>query len=546
MRTSVSNRKPRRLAGATLMPRMPPVTAVQFVNTHSKMTCAATVAMVSAACRAKGVPEDSPTAGEEWLSSPYSTARILRQLVTSLKAIARNGNTPVGRVGETSDGRLSVTVFPPNALDRALFFGVRGDVHMMPGVDEARLHEGRARFHRAPDHDGRVCLVLGAGNINSIPPTDVATKLFNEGKVCLLKMNPVNAYLGPILEDAFSDAIARGYVAIVYGGADEGAYLTSHAGVDEVHVTGSGETHDRIVWGPPGPEREARKARNAPVLEKPMSSELGDVAPVIVAPGPWTERELAFQAESAAGMVTQNASFACAAAQTLVLPRGWRHRETFLAHLERAMAATPARRAWYPGSAERYRRLLEGRPGLRRSPAGPGELPWTIVPALDAAADDPLWREEAFCSLVGETQVGSEDPVEFLDAAVTFANERLWGTLSANLVAPAPVLRDPALRAALERATRRLEYGTVAVNCWAAYAFAFGTTPWGGFPGQPLADVRSGRGFVHNTLMLDPDAVEKSVLWHPAIHPLKPPYFPTHLNLPPMGRGGRVVAVTTK
>ncbi len=493
--------------------------------------------MVREACAAKGLPPEAPVAGEEWLNSPYPTVRMLRQLVHSLSMLARNGNTPVGRTGETGDGRLTVSVFPPNLLDAALFSRIHGEAHLKEGVTEERLHERRARFYRAPDHGGRVCLVLGAGNINSIPPTDVATKLFNEGKVCVLKVNPVNAYMGPILEDAFSDAIAKGFLAVVYGGAEEGAYLVGHPGVDEVHVTGSVVTHDAIVWGPPGPERAARIARGTPLLRKELTSELGDVAPVIVAPGPWTEKELAVQAQSVAGMKTQNASFACAAAQTLILPRGWKHREAFLAHLERAMAASPTRKAWYPGSAERYRRLVEGRPGVRRSPAGPGELPWTLVPGLDPERDDELYRTEAFCSLVAETSVGSEDPVEFLDAAVTFANERLWGTLSANLVVPPHLLREPTLRAALDRAIHRLRYGTVAVNCWAAYAFAFGTTPWGGYPGRPLSDVRSGRGFVHNTLMLDPEDVEKSVIWHPTVHPLKPPYFPTHRTGPALGRG---------
>src|SRR5919198_1341225 len=95
-----------------------------------------------------------------------------------------------------------------------------------------------ARFYKEPDHEGRVCLVLGAGNVNSIPPGDVVTKMFVEGKVCVLKMNPVNAYMGPLLEEAFADAIAAGFLAIVYGGAEEGDYLARHASVDEVHVTG--------------------------------------------------------------------------------------------------------------------------------------------------------------------------------------------------------------------------------------------------------------------------------------------------------------------
>ena len=32
------------------------------------------------------------------------------------------------------------------------------------------------------------------------------------------------------------------------------------------------------------------------------------------------------------------------------------------------------------------------------------------------------------------TEVGSDDPLEFLERAVEFANNRLWGTLTADLV----------------------------------------------------------------------------------------------------------------
>jgi aldehyde dehydrogenase (NAD(P)+) len=82
---------------------------------------------------------------------------------------------------------------------------------------------------------------------------------------------------------------------------------------------------------------------------------------------------------------------------------------------------------------------------------------------------------------------------------------------------------------------RRLRYGAVAVNTWAAYAFALGTTPWGAFPGATLRDIQSGRGFVHNTSMLED--VEKAVIWHPAVHPVKPSFFPSHRTVPAMGRG---------
>jgi aldehyde dehydrogenase (NAD(P)+) len=486
------------------------------------------------ACEAKGVAWETPQAGEEWTGGPYVTLRILRQTIESLTLLGRNGNTPVGALGETADGRLTVGVFPASLQDRLLFMGVTGEVHLEAGVDEAALHRRRAGFYRGRGHDGQTCLVLGAGNINAIATTDVVFKLFNEGKTCLLKMNPVNAYLGPVIEEAFAAAVARGLVAVVYGDAQAGAWLCAHPGVDEIHITGSDRTHDAIVWGPPGAEREARRARGEPLLQKPISSELGCVSPVLVVPGPWDERRLAFQAESVAGMVTHNASFNCNAAKMLVTPRGWRHRERFLELVVQAMGSAPARRAWYPGAADRYRTLTEGRTGVRTVGQGPGTLPWTLVPGLDAAARDPAFTTEPFCSILSETSVGSEDPVEFLAAATAFANDSLWGTLSAGLVVHPGTMADPTTGAAVERAIRALRYGAVCVNVWAGYAFAFGTTPWGAFPGATLGEIQSGRGFVHNTRMIE--GIEKCVLRHPAVTFPKPPYFPTHRTGHTLGR----------
>ena len=489
---------------------------------------------VVAACQAKGVDLATPAAGDEWLAGPYATLRFLRQTVRSLVMLERNGNTPVGPTGETSDGRLTVRVFPANRLDQLLFPGVRGEVHFQEGVDEDRMNASRARFHKAPDRDGRVCLVLGAGNVNSIPPADVVTKLFNEGKVCLLKMNPVNAYMGPLLEEAFADAISAGFLAVAYGGAEEGAYLASHPAVDEVHITGSNRTHDLMVWGPPGPERAERMARGEPLLQKPVTSELGNVTPIVVVPGGWSDRELDFQADSVAGMVTHNASFNCIAGKMLVLPGGWKERDRFLDLVQGKLALTPARRAWYPGAEERYRALTEGRRELRRLGGGVGTLPWTLMTGLDPDdATEPAFSTEPFCSILSETQVGSDDPVEFLGAATRFCNERLWGTLSAALVVSGRTQRDRTIAAALERAIRELRYGSVCVNLWPGLAYSSGTGPWGGYPGMPLTDVQSGRGSVHNTRMLE--HVEKLVLRGPAYSPIKLPYFPSHRSAHVLG-----------
>jgi hypothetical protein len=483
---------------------------------------------VEVACAVKGISADAPVAAEEWATGPWSVVRHLRLVTESLQAIQRTGTTPVGRIGTDADGRLTVRVFPANRIDGVLFSGITVDVHMLAGVTEESLDASRASFYRGRKHDGRTVLVLGAGNIAAIPAMDVVTKLFNEGSVCLLKMNPVNAYLGPFIEEAFKEAIQRGFLAVAYGGPEEGAYVAQHTGIDQIHLTGSAATYDSIVWGPPGLERDARKARNQPVLAKPVTAELGNVSPVMVVPGPYTQKQLAFQAENITGAVTCNASFLCNAAKMLVMPKAWEQRTSLLAGIERILATVPPRKAYYPGAEHRWQRLTQGRSSVRMiGNAGEGELPWTILSGLDAAdAREAAFTEEPFCSILSETEVGSDDPVEFLDRAVDFANNRLWGTLSADIVVHPKSLKDPRIAQALERAIARLRYGAVTVNSWSGFIFAFGSPPWGAHPSSTPADIQSGNAWVHNTSMLE--GIEKAVLRHPLTIVPKPATFPSH------------------
>ncbi|MEP7064493.1 MAG: aldehyde dehydrogenase family protein [Gemmatimonadota bacterium] len=483
---------------------------------------------VRAACASKGLTSGTPAEGEEWATGPWCVVRHLRLVAESLASLQRTGNTPIGKVRRSADDTLAVGLFPSSAVDRVLHGGITADAYMLSGIGESELRDSRAGFYRGRAHDGRTVLVLGAGNLAAIPAMDVITKMFNEGKACLLKMNPVNAYLGPFMAQAFGEAIRRNFLAIVYGGVQVGAYLAHHTGIDEVHLTGSAQTYDAILWGSTEQERNARKARNAPLLSKTVTAELGNVTPVLVVPGPYSDKELAFQAESIAGGVVYNASFNCNAPKMLVTPMGWRRRGAVLSALERVFDVTPLRRAYYPEAERRWRQLTEGRSQLRTIgvPAS-DELPWTLMPGLDATdLREPAFGTEPFCSILSETEVGCEDPIEFLERAVDFANHRLWGTLSAQLVVHPTSLKDKRIGAAIERAIARLRYGSVAVNGWNGMTFAYGSLPWGAYPGSNPLDIQSGNGWVHNTSMLE--GVEKIVVRHPLVARTKPATFPSH------------------
>jgi aldehyde dehydrogenase (NAD(P)+) len=248
---------------------------------------------------------------------------------------------------------------------------------------------------------------------------------------------------------------------------------------------------------------------------------------VLVVPGRYSDKQLAYQAEDVAASVTYNASFNCNAAKVVITPRGWPQREAFLGALEAAFRAAGERASYYPGARDRWETFAADRRGAREiGRATDRSLPFVLVPDVDAEGHEPGFRTEPFCPVLYETQLGSSDPAEFLGAAVRFANQGLWGSLCAGLVVPAAAGKDPALAREIDRAIADLRYGSVCVNAWAGYVFAFASPPWGAHPSSTPADIQSGTGWVHNTSMLE--GVEKAVLRHPLTMMPKAAYMPTH------------------
>ncbi len=490
---------------------------------------------VAAALAAKGLPADQPVAGEEWFAGPYVQLRGLRLLLDSLRQIRDRGRIelPADRLAERGDGQLAVRVFPGDVLDGLLFRGFSAEVWMQPEVRRDNLAEHVGMIYRQPAPRPAVALVLGAGNVASIPTLDAVHKLFAEGRPTLLKFNPVNDYLGPLVAEAFSELIAAGFLRLAYGGAEVGEYLCRHPGIDEIHITGSQRTHDAIVYGP-GEEGAARKRRGAPLLDKKITSELGNVSPMIVLPGEWSDADLEFQAQNLATQIVQNGGFNCNATKVVLTARDWPQRRELLQRLRRTLTRLPPRPAYYPGAEERFERFVTAYPqsellGVRRA----GVLPPALAVDVDAAQAEGLaFEEESFCAFTVETALPAADAGELLERAVEFCNERLHGTLNAGLIVDPRTER--ALGGAVERAVARLRYGSVAINHWPAMAYGLGSTPWGGFPGQPLDDVQSGRGFVHNSWLFE--RPQKSVVRGPFRVTPKPAWFVTHAAAHRVGR----------
>jgi acyl-CoA reductase-like NAD-dependent aldehyde dehydrogenase len=483
----------------------------------------------TAAAAAKGIPSDSPAMGEDWTSGPLVTIRNARLLRQTLEQIRDTGRPQPPAVETAPSGQVVVEVFPTGLLDNLLFPNFTAEVRLDPSVSLEQAEARMGRIYRPGGKDaGGVKLVLGAGNVSSIPAMDVLYALFAEDRVCVLKMNPVNEHLGPHLERALSPLVREGVLRIVYGGAAEGAYLTGHDGVDEIHMTGSDKTFEAIVYGT-GDEGARRKAADDRRITKPVSAELGNVSPVIVVPGPWSEKDLAFQGDNIATMLTNNAGFNCIAARVIVQHRAWIRRTDLLDAVRGSLRRAAPRDPYYPGARERWATFLEAHPQAERfGPEAEGRVPWTLIPSLDPSSeDDVAFRTEAFCGVFGEVELDAPRSIpDYLDAAVEFCNEQLWGTLSASILVHPRSMKDRQVAAAVERAIDRLRYGSIVVNAWSAVTYGMVSTPWGAAPGHEHSDIQSGVGVVHNTYLLED--VEKTVVRGPFRPPLKPLWFHTN------------------
>jgi len=379
---------------------------------------------VDVVCESKGIARGSRERAQEVLGGPAATLRQIQLFLKTMRQIDRTGAPKLpAKPVRKSDGRIGIRMTPcPGYFDPVTFIGFRATTWLQPNIGEDNLEASLAPAYGSLESTG-TSLVLGAGNVSGIPAADMLTKLCVDNRAVLLKMNPVNECVGPIFERAFAPLVENDLLRIISGHAEIGAAAVADDRVDDVHITGSESTHDAIVWGPAGSDREGRKRRDEPVLNKPVGSELGNVTPWVVVPGAYSKSALKFQAENIVASMTNNAAFNCVATRVIVTWKQWPERERFLQRIENALSRVPQRVAYYPGAEQRFeqysgltadkaQQLLRntsdgGVSGSQTCPDGTttfvagtdqtdGTLPWTLIRNVKADEDSPLFASESF------------------------------------------------------------------------------------------------------------------------------------------------------
>ena len=209
----------------------------------------------------------------------------------------------------------------------------------------------------APAPRSGVCLVLGAGNQNFLSLIDLLDRLFVHDQVVLLKHHPLRPFLFGPYASILRPLIDAGYVRMVQdNGVEFSEKLCCHPLVSNIHVTGSGATHDAIC-------RSLERVGRGSDVE--VTCELGCVTPWIVANGTWKGQEIDFQTRILAAAKKLGAGANCLSPQVLILDEDWPQLEAFFTALKSNLRKLEDNPSYYPGSPQRLESLRAQYPTTR-------------------------------------------------------------------------------------------------------------------------------------------------------------------------------------
>jgi len=438
----------------------------------------------------KGVT-NTAAEGEEWLGGPFATVFGIQYYIDTLKDL----NKPLNQ--ELFNKHLNTyKVFPNNILEKIFFPFISAEIKFNKNIKFNEIEEFRG-FAMRYKHEPSISLILGAGNVSCIPLLDAIYHLVAKRSVVYIKLNPVNEYLLPVYEKVFSNFISSGYMVITKGNVAESKYMTEHNGIDHIHLTGSDETYENIVYGRKLNNDEKKLKSLEKINNKSFSSELGNVTPIIVHPGKWSNGELKFQARKIVTAKLNNGGFNCISAQIVLLPDKWKHTKKLMKYIKFYMNKVDDRLSYYPNSIN-VLNTLEKDKNYERLNAESCSTPHLSreIKAYSKYETSEIWGTSIYFK-----KISYETDKDYAENAIKYCNETLWGNLGSTVLIKK--YNSKKIKPITDLYIENLKYGTVAINEWSAIGFIIPTLPWGGFPGNKDNDIQSGQDFVHNSMFFE-------------------------------------------
>ena len=394
-----------------------------------------------------------------------------------------NGKMPEPiRITPVGDDRFDIHVFPQQKKDK-LMYADRKDVLRV---------KGEPRQVSPYDKPSGIIAVLGAGNYSS--SLEMVKALFLENCAVVHKPHHLNEDTDAVWEKIMQPLVDTN--ALTFCSADQSRIVTQDERLSKIYFTGGTGTAKAIMAA----------------TDTPLISECGGNNPCIIVPGdrPWSDKEIAHQAVQIATIGKLNGGAVCGRVQTVVTSRNWPQRDAFLDALRRAIEVeTPAAGTYYPGSDEVSAGFKKAYPSAEvYQPEGGRYTSGEFVLIPDAGDDGYAVHNEAFCQILSEVALDTPAEAEaFLPAAVSFANDRLLGTLGCAILIDEDTRK--AHEDALQQAVTDLDYGGIAVNTMPPFIFLNPYLTWGG--NEEGKEFVSGVGNFGN--LLGYVNVEKSIIY---------------------------------
>ena len=429
--------------------------------------------------------------GEEWLGGPFVSILTLQYYIDYLE------NNQQLDINKYDHNKNSYKVFPNKFIEKLTFPLLNAEIRFSKSMNFDQINKYRGFKQRIGTDSGSVTLVLGAGNVSSIPFLDTIFHLVANRSSIMLKLNPVNDYLNPVFQKVFHEFIERGFISVVNGDIPTSKYLTEHRSIDFIHLTGSNYTYENIVYGRVLNEKERKLSSLSKSNKKPIFTELGNVTPIIVHPGNWSNSEIKFQARKIVTAKLNNSGFNCIAAQVVILPKGWRSNEKLKKYIKHYLKKIGDTTSYYPDAVESLKKLQNNKNYEQIN----DQVCSTPFMVSDLDADEQFSIEEVWNSTLYFKEIEYTDYESFANNSIDYVNNELWGNLGATvLIKDSKKKRNSEV---VESYKHKLNYGTIAINEWAAIAFIIPTMPWGGYPGNKDNNIQSGQGFVHNSFFFE-------------------------------------------
>ncbi len=454
--------------------------------------------------------------GEEWIGGPFSCIYALQYFIDYLQ------NDDGLDVTKFDESTKSYKVFPTKNIEKLLFPFLEGEIRFGKNLNFNQINEYRGFANRFNNNKPKITLILGAGNVSSIPVLDALFHMIAHKSVIYIKLNPVNDYLLPIFTQVFEPFISRGFMIITEGDMEASKYLTEHEGFQQTHLTGSNYTYENIVYGRTLSDKERSLKTLPKINKKPITTELGNVTPIIVHPGNWSRAEIRHQAKKIVTAKLNNSGFNCIAAQVIVLPKNWKHTDKLKRDIKYYLKKVGDTTSYYPGASENLNDLVqtENYDQINNLSCS---TPFLVS---DLNLEKEYANKEVWSTALYFHELPYSTYENFCSNAVDYVNNHLWGNLGVTVLIKNH--KKKTNQGILNTYIEELKYGTVAINEWSALGFVIPTLPWGGYPGNKDNYIQSGQGYVHNALLFE--SPQKGIVYSRfRLSPLiDPPWFVTN------------------